>query len=126
MRLGRQPIRGSPTPRPPGRGRRPRRIPAPGRGGGGGAEGDVSRGTGEFLTDLDGREREEAVRILSDLQAGERRAAAAAGEAAAEAGEGAGGRAPPRGTRSPRRAATARERRDRQGRPHAAPRAPPF
>ena len=114
MRLGRQPIRGSPTPRPPGRGRRPRRIPAPGRGGGGGArregaEGDVSRGAGEFLTDLDGREREEAVRILSDLQAGERRAAAAAGEAAAEAGEGAGGRAPPRGTRSPRRAATARE-----------------
>ena len=107
MRLGRQPIRDSPTPRPPGRGRRPRRIPAPGRGGGGGArregaEGDVSRGTGEFLTDLDGKEREEAARIISDLQAGERRAAAAAGE-------GGGGRTPPRGTRSPRRAATARE-----------------
>ena len=114
MRLGRQPIRDSPTPRPPGRGRRPIRIPAPGRGGGGGArregaEGDVSRGAGEFLTDLDGKEREEAARIISDLQAGERWAAAAAGEAAAEAGEGAGGRAPPRGTRSPRRAATARE-----------------
>ena len=93
----------APTDPGPGAGRRG------GARGGGGAEGDVSRGTGEFLTDLDGREREEAVRILSDLQAGERRAAAAAGEAAAEAGEGAGGRAPPRGTRSPRRAATARE-----------------
>ena len=42
----------------------------------------------EFLTDLDDKEREEASRIISDLQENERRAAAAEAEAASEAGEG--------------------------------------
>ena len=42
----------------------------------------------EFLTDLDDKEREEASRIISDLQENERRAAATEAESASEAGQG--------------------------------------